>query len=302
MASTLPCKTIARSGTASGRRRRRTDGTAWFSRALRGCRAGCARTISPRRPERPRPVQLAVGGCKPTPFIEDLAQDESFAGLLIVGIAPALLFSQNSGGRALLDYIAQSREASASPSKRVEDFLRGQAQHLLAYRLPELAPTRAFDTLRERRGSVQNYRLLQPDRCRNYDMSLLKDIDGRRREVEDYMQSRKPMTKAQLKATIEELEACVKRIQQRGGRVLFLRMPSSGSVFELEQKRFPREKYWDALVAGSSADCLHFQDYPELAHYECPEGSHLAYQSATAFTKDLVTVIKREFPDLLKGR
>ncbi|MCV6604998.1 MAG: hypothetical protein OIF34_06815, partial [Porticoccaceae bacterium] len=44
-----------------------------------------------------RPVMLALVGTNPRPFLADLASDENFAGLLIVGVTPELFFSEKAG-------------------------------------------------------------------------------------------------------------------------------------------------------------------------------------------------------------
>jgi len=69
---------------------------------------------------------------------------------------------------------------------------------------------------------------------------------------------------------------------------VFVRLPSTGAVWELEQTYFPREFYWDVLVQNTPADTLHFRDVPEMAVLPCPDGSHLDARQAEAFTRVLV--------------
>ncbi len=260
--------------------------------------AGSSRVQGGLRPEifadatgKPEPLQLAVGGCKPGPLLEHLARDESFTGLVICGIVPAMFFSTNSGGAALKDFIREYEERSVSPSAMTESFLSGVLNNLLCYRIPELAPQRVSKTFRERRWSKQNYRLLQPNRCRYYDMSLLTNIETRTDDVLKYIRSRKPMSPEQMQALMRKTNESVKRIQERGGAVVFIRMPSSGAVRRLEAERCSREEYWDVLAEDAGAPAIHFEDHPQLAKYACPEGSHLDYHDTEAFTRDFVRVL-----------
>ena len=54
---------------------------------------------------------------------------------------------------------------------------------------------------------------------------------------------------------------------------------------------FPREKYWDRLLAETQCPGIHFMDYPAIAHFDCPEFSHLQLKDAVTFTKEFVKIL-----------
>ena len=85
----------------------------------------------------------------------------------------------------------------------------------------------------------------------------------------------------------------VRRIEDRGGRVVFVKLPVSGELVRFEQKRFPRQRYWDVLAASTSAVTIHCADHPELAGFECPDGSHLDYRDARVFTRAFGNMLSR---------
>jgi hypothetical protein len=73
--------------------------------------------------------------------------------------------------------------------------------------------------------------------------------------------------------------------------VIFVRFPTSGVLWELEEQRYPRKDYWDVFAAESRAATVHFKDYPALARFQCPDGSHLDYRDAVPFTKALAEIL-----------
>ena len=84
----------------------------------------------------------------------------------------------------------------------------------------------------------------------------------------------------------------VKKIQSRGGKVIFVRCPSTEDLRELETQRQPREKYWDRLLAETGAPGIHFEDHEELSNFWCPEWSHLTRSDAVTFTRALYPLIR----------
>jgi hypothetical protein len=103
-----------------------------------------------------------------------------------------------------------------------------------------------------------------------------------------------PMSDSTLNTIFRDVAADIAKIRSRGGRVLFMRMPSDGEVWALEQKVFPREKYWERLLRETGAPGIHFQDYPVLARYHCPEWSHLTPADARTFTADFVRIAEQK--------
>jgi hypothetical protein len=100
-------------------------------------------------------------------------------------------------------------------------------------------------------------------------------------------------TTAEWQADIERMKRLVDRIQSRGGKVVFLRQPSSGEVRALEDKYFPRAKYWDVFANSVGAESIHCDDLPGMAELACPDGSHLEYRDAVIATNAIVSELRR---------
>ena len=103
-----------------------------------------------------------------------------------------------------------------------------------------------------------------------------------------------PMSGAPLDSLINAVKSSVDKIKGRGGQVIFVRTPSSGPYWQGELKGFPREKYWDHLLQITGCPGIHFKDYPETDHFECPEWSHLKPSDAVIWTTNLVNILRNE--------
>jgi hypothetical protein len=58
-----------------------------------------------------------------------------------------------------------------------------------------------------------------------------------------------PVSGDALNEIFEEVKIAVDKIRSRGGKVIFIRTPSSHMFAEAENAGFPREVYWDKLLA-----------------------------------------------------
>ncbi len=84
------------------------------------------------------------------------------------------------------------------------------------------------------------------------------------------------------------------KIKARGGQVIFLRPPSSGDARKGEKIAYPRGSYWDKLLQFTNTPGIYFEDYPEIADFDCPEWSHLSKQQAIVYTKKIIEILQKE--------
>lgn len=119
-------------------------------------------------------------------------------------------------------------------------------------------------------------------------------------ETEEELASRRePWTDSMRKLWKSALQ-----IENRGGRLVFLCFPISGKLWEIEEKRYPKEFFWDHAARQSPIEMIHFHDVPDAADFECPDASHLNYDDAEQFTKMLAEQLKRRgvVPDSFGGQ
>jgi hypothetical protein len=94
-----------------------------------------------------------------------------------------------------------------------------------------------------------------------------------------------------LEPVVNFYQDWIQKFEARGGQVLFLRLPSSGSFRERELVRNPREDFWDLFLEQTKQPGYHFEDYPQLKQFTCPEESHLYTPDAQIFTKELLKLL-----------
>ncbi len=255
-----------------------------------------------------RPIQLSLEGTSSLPVLEDLADNPNFTGRLLVGVAPDLFFSGFAYRADVIPYYHKQ-----GPSQRSGHWI---SQHLFEPYLVFYDPDFALDTIIKRqawpaRPGVHSRtpvrKLMVQDVDRNSRMWRKVEVDPEYRALarsiwaERFAGPPPPMmnTPEKLQKLIEtqisRAEVAINKLRARGVRILFVRPPSAGEYYAFEQKVFPRATTWDVLLKRTNTRGIHFEDYPEMQHYQLPEWSHLSASEANRFTATLVPIVEREF-------
>jgi len=258
-----------------------------------------------------RPVQLALEGTSPRVFLKDLAEDEKFRGLVIVGVTTVLFFTMDGGLRAdVIDYTKNQ-----TLSQRADHWLSTWLERAFAFIDPQTAPKRQMilAPLPLREGMPPRF---DP---RKLSVSAIdRNTEMWRRVVDDpaYQQEAKdqwlvgikvlapppqpdgspppPMPDEAIDAIITEVNANIAKIRARGGDVAFLRLPYEGPFAQVEDAAFPRERFWDRLLEKTDSVGVTFHDHLELQGYIIPEWSHLAPREAERYTAALAPIFLSE--------
>ncbi len=254
-----------------------------------------------------RPIQLAIVGTSPLFALEDLADDQSFHGRVLVGVAPELFFSGYEYRKGWLKYLRKQ-----SPSDRVGKWLSMRlVEPYFAFYDPDFAlftviKRQAWPLRPDRKASTDVRKLGQTEADRNNRMwsKLANDLEYRAlaRSIWEEDFNPPPPTPAEAaenKSTLDKqiarAVAAVAKLRARGVPVLFLREPSVDNYLAYEQRVFPREATWDVLLAKTGAPGIHFQDYPQLQGYTLPEWSHMTGAEADRFTAALYALIDTRY-------
>ena len=59
------------------------------------------------------------------------------------------------------------------------------------------------------------------------------------------------------------------------------------------KEHFPKAQFWDRFAADTRAVPVHFLDVPTLAHFECPDLTHIDERDAPRFTEALLDELTR---------
>ena len=250
-------------------------------------------------------VQLACVGSTPRPLLTDLAEDPEFKGKVIVDVTEGLFFSLSPQSAARpkegIDYhqnITPTQRAAFILNKPLESsFLFLDKDHysinamLDALEIPSRQGVFMFPIFPRDFGYV-NF-----NRQEYMGKIFMADTNQQNRQKEIWawfgkMNRFPPTSGPPLDSILLQVKTDVDKIKARGGKVLFVRTPSSGPFLEMEQKGFPREKYWDRLLVETDSPGIHFQDFPEINHYICPEFSHLSPEDAIDFTIQFVEILQ----------
>lgn len=249
-----------------------------------------------------RPVQLALPGTNARPFLQDLARDEDFRGLVIVGIADRSYFRDDIGlmGDALdvYDYEAPSRRSGFLIQRVLERHLAfledGYRLSTLVHRLdPDMRPG-AYSP----RNDVWKVRVSGDDRQSSMWPRIETDARLREHARQVWMRPgparmRGPLPAEVIARTQALTRAAVEQIRARGGDVVFVRPPSAGPLRAAEEKRLPRKVGWDPLLVAAGVNGVHFEDYPAMQGLNLPEWSHLSRRCAAVFTDAYVRELTR---------
>jgi hypothetical protein len=253
-----------------------------------------------------RPIQLALEGTTPLPFMEDLADDPNFTGRLIVGVAPEVFFSDYGFRKQALRYFH-----SESPSQRVGQWL---SMHLVEPVFAFDDPDYALATVLKRQAwparegmpnflNVRKLSVNEADRNTHMWSKVENDPEYRALTRSIWTQwfgpsptdppaaERDKMRDAQIERAVK----AVAKLRARGVQLLFVRAPSTGPYLADDERMFPRASSWDVLLKQTGAPGVHFQDYAELQGLEQPEWSHLSYADAKRFTASLHAIVVRDF-------
>ena len=244
-----------------------------------------------------RPIQLALPATNAQNFLHDLAMDEHFAGLLVVGTAELSYFRNGDGGSGdVLKYVK-----AETPSQKSGQVIYKELSRHLAF----LDTEHTLFRMIERREWVDRAGVEGPY---SEVWKLSESTDDRqswlwdRLEKDAYLlEHAKRVWKAVYRSdpvapdvvdrTIARAKADVERIRARGGEVVWVRPPSSGVLLEREHARFPRDRIWNRLLAETGSFGIHFEDYPQMQNLSLPDWSHLARASALGYTQAYVQVL-----------
>lgn len=235
-------------------------------------------------------VQLAVDGLEPRATLEDLAADPQFRGVAIVEIHESAI-GYNKGQEEQVKYY----HGRGGWTNTIECVCHAAIQARFAVVHPSLNPKRLlYDWWWNDKLPVPSYRQGNFDRTVDADYQRMDVVAHRewrlQRVRSSYQRWGAPPPADWRKKGLRLLQAA-DTIQKRGGKVVFVRYPTSGEYWELDRKHYPREKYWDTFVAGRTPPAIHFQDLPKSRLLECPDASHLDYRDKALFTNELLDIL-----------
>lgn len=263
-----------------------------------------------------RPIQLALAGSSPYPVLQDLANDESFRGTIILDIVPAMFLapggppmevSQKALGRHRDQTYAQlwshhlgmALEQNLAFLKQ-EDLTLGQLLKRLP--IPDRAQVRVGPKLPpwfytvdgERRGRmVEAAAVVGSELNREVTSVWLPLFSVPPPPAFIPPEKFGAMMQRAMEQRFADTTAAINKLRARGASVVFVRLPVQSPLLEREEQLVPLAAGWERLVRENGVPAINFADHADLSSFDCPEWSHLSAPDSVEFTKRLVPHLRR---------
>jgi hypothetical protein len=253
-----------------------------------------------------RAIQLANVGSSPRAVLKDLADDPNFKGNMIIDITEGVFFSE----KAFYDWKTNKKIAyfkGITPTQRFSF----QVDHVLESQFVFLdqdnfsinamldnahLPPRegVFPGLYFPFGFTPSNYERQSYMTPEFVADTTQQNEVKKVWAYGLTRPKDPLPAERMDSIFNSVKSDVDKILTRGGRVIFIRPPSTGFFWEIEQKGFPRAAYWERLITLTGCKGIYFKDYPATANLDCPEWSHLSPEGAVIYTKSLIKTIQDE--------
>lgn len=255
-----------------------------------------------------KPIQLANAGASPLPIFHDIVENTDFNGTVVVGVTPGLFFSttypeaspwKRAASRSKFfkeqTYAQQLNYCLSVPLQKSFAFISNDDEEWYDdINLKALLRTVKFSG-RTKYSDFPPFRRFQ-------DIDINRNVRMKDQMVTDtaFANSIKAVWKGMMAGdfpppdkdgTIAFFLKDLEKLKARGGKVILLRLPSTGFFHDLETKGLPRKDFWDVLVKKANVPAYYYSDYEELSGFELPEWSHLSGPDAIIFTERLVKIL-----------
>lgn len=237
-------------------------------------------------------TQLAIDGTHPVGSLQNIAHDKEIVGLIVCSITTSW-FREETWDDQLeyVNYFNYRNHSNQHLGLTMNSFL----QDRLIVLSPQVKIDRVLRSILARDPLPRPlYLITHSDRSKCADYSLKnveKERSHRIKRVSDKLANVVVSPEVWMQ-DVKHVEMWVKMIQQRGGRVVFVRFPTSDEHWEIDEEKFPRELYWDRMAEFTSAETIHFADYPTLSHFHLPDTSHLDCKDKPEFTNALLDILE----------
>ena len=234
------------------------------------------------------PTQLAVNGGMSYLVLEQLAHDVTFKGTVICDLMEVEIAT---GMTTVWERGVINSYKQRTLAERSDGFLQRLVQKKLALALPQLSlPALAADVVKRQWPAITPHYQISEDRALLVDFSRL-DVAKLRNYITSVTVDQGPqITPAEFIARTRRFEVLAEEIERRGGRVIFVKMPITGILWDRLEKAYPKASYWDEFARQTHFATIHFRDYPEL-QIECADYSHLDMRDAPRFTRALAKIL-----------
>ena len=239
-------------------------------------------------------AMLAVNGNYPLAALRALADDAHFAGLVIVGVDGRGLSKQHWDMQK--PWLAHYRDRWSRARWIHREIATWLQERIVLLRSPFSLANLGRRFLAGAGLPFNDYVVLRRDRVgfldyRRTDVAAIK----RRRiaDLETYYRENPPPDPARWLRDLDQVSEWVRRIEGRGGRVVFFREPVTDEHLAIDETNYPRAAYWDAYARVTPATMIDFRDDAAFASFVLPDSSHIDGVDVARFTAALTQALAR---------
>jgi hypothetical protein len=244
-------------------------------------------------------LMLAQSGKRSSyPVFKDIVDKTNYHGIAIIDETEATLTIPDSDQLPFVNHCYNNFSINRQLNTRISIWLQS---HLIflnpqsssfrlwgnlasAGKLPVPFYTKTLDD----RQQLTDYARAQPK-------ALQSLHDGRLQGVEQQLATQTSPTFAAWFAKTQHWRSSIAKFQQRGGKVIFVRMPVARELWQVEGKIYPPDRYWQPWIEQLHVKSVHFADYPDLSAFQFPDTSHLDLRDRAAFTKRFLERVSSSF-------
>ena len=238
--------------------------------------------------------QLAVAGQTPYAALRDLAETESFKGVVLISFTPDIVMAfRHEDQQQYVDHYRDRLTIDVQLNFLAESF----AEQFLISRQYNYG---IDSILRKLVGSGELppavlYLETQFDREIHADYSM-EDVDAHRQrriaEATGLYDHFYPISPDLWRQELAEFLGYAKTIHDRGGCVIAIRFPSGSELYEREQALFPKQDFWAALETVPYLGSAHFEDLAIMDSIVLPDLQHVEKPDKYRFTDALLTQLE----------
>jgi hypothetical protein len=243
-------------------------------------------------------INLPIDGTCANAALHDLAADDKFSGTVIMETTSECLmfgYDRKLSQQSYVDYYHRVYNLNVKANRLIATFLQKKLTIIDPYlNLIKVAG----DIIRKKKWREPNYLTTYEDRTRAADYTKLDigshKIERLQHQDTHYRQLAPRISTQYLTQQVKYIDSAVRKINNRGGKVVFVRFPVSDEHWDIDEQYFPRTTYWDTIIPLTRAEVIHFKDIDTINKLQCPDTSHLDVRDTAVFTTQLFNKLLRK--------
>jgi hypothetical protein len=252
-----------------------------------------------------KPINLSTDGKPPGPFLNDIVENTTFNGTIIIGITPLFWFdvADNPWWQPANQWIKHYHNQSYA-QKLGQALSKPLHRNLVMLTSSELEFYNDLDlkSLIGRisiPGRLPEERMLYNFSYHDEDRNLIMlpimqnnpEFTKKITYVWDGFLPNIPtfdVIKDEIPGIINYYKKVIDVFKARGGKIIFVRHKAEEPWNKATKRFLPREKVWDAFIKEVKCPSYHFEDHEFMSKHTLPDWSHMYYTDALTYTEDMV--------------